>query len=82
MYNFAIFVCNNEKMMRTNIEIDESKIAAIRQLNSSLKTKKEIIDTALEELINTMRRQRLRQMRGKDWDGDLDEMRTYEVPLI
>jgi Arc/MetJ family transcription regulator len=69
-------------MMRTNIEIDESKIAAIRQLNSSLKTKKEIIDTALEELINTMRRQRLRQMRGKGWDRDLDEMRTYEVPLI
>jgi Arc/MetJ family transcription regulator len=82
VYNFAIFVCNTEKMMRTNIEIDESKIAAIRQLNSSLKTKKEIIDTALEELINTMRRQRLRQMRGKGWDGDLDEMRTYEVPLI
>lgn len=68
--------------MRTNIEIDENKIAAIRQLNSNLKTKKEIIDTALEELINTMRRQRLRQMRGKGWDDDLDEMRTYEVPLI
>ena len=61
--------------MRTNIEIDESKIAAISQLNSNLKTKKEIIDIALEELINTMRRQRLRQMRGKGWDGDLDEMK-------
>jgi Arc/MetJ family transcription regulator len=68
--------------MRTNIDIDESKIAIIRQLNSNLTTKKEIIDTALEELINTMRRQRLRQTRGKGWNGDLDEMRTYEVPLI
>jgi len=69
--------------MRTNVEIDESKIDKIRDLNQNLRTKKEIIDIALSELINTMRRQQLRNMRGKGgWDGDLDQMRTYDVPSI
>lgn len=69
--------------MRTNIEIDENKIEKIRDLNQNLRTKKEIIDIALSELIDTMRRQRLREMRGKvGWEGDLDQMRTYDVPSI
>ena len=69
--------------MRTNVEIDESKIEKIRDLNQSLRTKKEIIDVALSELINIMRRQRLREMRGKGgWEGDLDQMRTYDSPSI
>ena len=73
----------NSPTMRTNVEIDESKIDKIRDLNQNLRTKKEIIDIALSELINTMRRQQLRNMRGKGgWDGDLDQMRTYDVPSI
>lgn len=69
--------------MRTNIEIDESKIEKIRDLDQNLRTKKEIIDLALTELINAMHRQKLRDMRGKGgWEGDLDQMRSYEVPVI
>ena len=67
--------------MRTNVEIDENKIEKIRDFDQNLKTKKEIIDFALSELINQMRRQRLLQSKGKgDWDGDLEKMRTYDVP--
>lgn len=68
--------------MKTNIEIDDKKIEIIRDLTTELKSKREIIDFALEELIQTMRRQRLRQMRGKGWQGDLDLMRSYDVPLV
>ena len=69
--------------MRTNVEIDESKIEKIRDLNQNLRTKKEIIDVALSELIDTMRRQRLREMRGKGgWEGDLNQMRTYDAPSV
>ena len=66
--------------MRTNVEIDETKIEKLRDLDQSLRTKKEIIDIALSELINIKRRQQLREMRGKGgWEGDLDQMRTYDV---
>ncbi|MCU0339410.1 MAG: type II toxin-antitoxin system VapB family antitoxin [Spirosomaceae bacterium] len=68
--------------MRTNVEIDEEKISAIRQLDDNLKTKKEIIDLALNELIGNLRRQRLRQMRGKGWEGNLEKMRVYDVPTL
>jgi Arc/MetJ family transcription regulator len=68
--------------MRTNVEIDEEKISAISQLDDNLKTKKEIIDLALNELIGNLRRQRLRQMRGKGWEGNLEKMRVYDVPTL
>ncbi|WP_159471002.1 type II toxin-antitoxin system VapB family antitoxin [Dyadobacter sp. 3J3] len=67
--------------MRTNVEIDESKIEKIRDFDQNLKTKKEIIDFALSELINQMRRRRLLDSKGKGcWDDDLEKMRTYDVP--
>ena len=69
--------------MRTNVDIDESKIEKIRDLNQNLRTKKEIIDAALSQFIDTMRRQRLRDMKGKGgWEGNLDQMRTNDVPSI
>jgi Arc/MetJ family transcription regulator len=69
--------------MRTNVEIDETKIDKIRDLDKNLRTKKEIIDFALAELINAKHRQQLRDMRGKGgWEGDLEQMRTYDVPII
>ena len=69
--------------MRTNVEIDEAKIDQIRDLDKNLRTKKEIIDFALSELINSKHRQKLRDMRGMGgWEGDLEQMRTYDVPTI
>lgn len=73
----------NQDIMRTNVEIDENKIEKIRDFDQNLKTKKEIIDFALSELINQMRRQRLLESRGKGgWDDDLEKMRTYDVPTF
>jgi Arc/MetJ family transcription regulator len=68
--------------MRTNVEIDDTKIEEIRKMSDGLRTKKEIVDKALDELLNAMRRQRLRKTRGKGWDGNLDNMRTHEVPFV
>ena len=69
--------------MRTNVDIDESKIEKIRDLNQNLHTKKEIIDAALSQFIDVMRRQQLRDMKGKGgWEGNLEQMRTYDVPSI
>lgn len=67
--------------MKTNVEIDK-KLELIREMDSSLKTKEAIIDLALDELLDSMSRQRLRKMRGTGWEGDLDQMRSYDVPLI
>jgi len=69
--------------MRTNVEIDENKIEKLRNLDQNLRTKKEIIDLALSELINIKRRQQLRETRGKGgWEGDLEQMRIYDVPSV
>lgn len=69
--------------MKTSVEIDNSKLELIRKMDTAPRTKEEIIDMALDELLSTMSRRRLRNMRGTGgWDGDLDEMRSYDVPLI
>lgn len=67
--------------MKTHAEIDK-KLELIREMDSSLKTKEDIIDLALDELLDSMSRQRLRKMRDTGWDGDLDQMRSYDVPII
>ncbi|WP_245753033.1 type II toxin-antitoxin system VapB family antitoxin [Algoriphagus hitonicola] len=65
-------------MNRTNIEIDENLIAEI-QSRSTLKTKKEIVNQALKELLNQLKRKELRSLAGKiNWEGDLDSMRELK----
>lgn len=67
--------------MRTNIEIDEKKIDALREL-THLKTKKEIVDVALESYIAKMSKLALLEMKGKvDWEGNLEEWRTPKKEL-
>jgi Arc/MetJ family transcription regulator len=61
--------------MRTNVVIDEKIIKkAIKY--TGLKTKKEVINYALKELIIRKERKEILQLAGKlHWEGDLDEMR-------
>ena len=61
--------------MRTNVVIDEKIIRkAIKY--TGLKTKKEVINFALKELIIRKERKEILQLAGKlHWEGDLDEMR-------
>jgi Arc/MetJ family transcription regulator len=62
--------------MRTNIEIDPNLIAeAMEELG--VKTKREAVTKALEEVVRMKRQLRAwDELRGSGWDGDLDDMRT------
>lgn len=62
--------------MRTNVEINDKLIEEAIVL-SKAKTKKEIIDIALKNYINQMKRKSMVDLFGKvKWEGDLNEMRT------
>ncbi|QDK81345.1 type II toxin-antitoxin system VapB family antitoxin [Spirosoma sp. KCTC 42546] len=66
--------------MRTNIDINDELLQVAMEI-SHLKTKKAIVELALQEYINMMRRKDLLSLRGKvQWDGDLDQMRTDNTP--
>ena len=62
-------------MGRTNIEIDESLVRQARKL-TRLKTKREIVDKALELLVRSESRKGLLRHYGTGiWKGDLRAMR-------
>lgn len=63
--------------MRTNVAIDDALMAEAFRL-TNLKTKKDLIKTALEELIANRKRKDLRKIKGKiefREDYDYKEMR-------
>ncbi len=62
--------------MRTNIEIDQKLLEEILK-KTDLKTKKEVVDAALKELLRKIKLRELAELRGKiSWEGNLDEMRA------
>lgn len=62
--------------MRTNIEIDEKLMDEIME-KSAIKTKKEVVDTALREYLRLLKLKELAGLRGKlKWEGSLEDMRT------
>lgn len=66
-------------MLRTNIELDEKLVKEAMKLTHK-KTKKELVNYALEELLKRFKRKRLLELEGKvEWTGDLDEMRKRRV---
>ena len=65
--------------MRTNIDIDDKWMAKAIQLSEN-KTKKEILNTALEAYVKYQLRLKLLSAQGKiKWIGDLDEMSIDDV---
>ncbi|TAE22993.1 MAG: type II toxin-antitoxin system VapB family antitoxin [Cytophagales bacterium] len=61
--------------MRTNIDLNDQLVQQALQL-SRAKTKKEVVELALESFIKSLQRQQLLALRGAiQWDGDLDAMR-------
>lgn len=61
--------------MVTNIDIDDEKVKAIMEL-TKIKTKKEVVNLALEELYNRILRLEALKWKGTyAWEGDLNEMR-------
>jgi len=61
--------------MRTNIVIDEELMKkGIRY--TGLRTKKELVNLALRELIQRKERKEILRLKGKlHWEGDLEELR-------
>jgi len=61
-------------MLRTNIELDEKLVAEGLKLTRK-KTKKELVNYALEELVRKLKRKKLLDLEGKvEWTGNLSEM--------
>jgi Arc/MetJ family transcription regulator len=62
--------------MKTNVDLDETLVAAARQL-TGLKTKKELVHHALSELVRRGDQKKILSLQGKiQWQGDLAEMRS------
>lgn len=60
---------------RTNIVLDEKLVEEVKSL-TSLKTKREVVDLALQELLKQLKRKKLLAMRHKGlWEGDLEQNR-------
>ncbi len=69
----------SEAMGRTNIEIDESLVRKARRL-TRLKTKREIVDRALELLVRSETRKGMLRYYGSGiWKGDLKAARRNRV---
>ena len=61
--------------MRTNIEIND-KLMRETLKATGLKTKREVVELALKELLKLKRQAGLKKLKGKfHWEGDLDQMR-------
>ncbi len=61
--------------MRINVVIDEKIIEKAKKY-TGLKTKKEVINYALKELIKRKERKEILKLAGElHWEGDLNEMR-------
>jgi Arc/MetJ family transcription regulator len=76
MPEFRYFYAKKSKYMRTSIEINDQLIQQALEL-SQLKTKKEVVNEALEQFVKKMKRLRMLELHGKvEWEGNLDEMRS------
>jgi Arc/MetJ family transcription regulator len=62
-------------MARTNIQLDDELLTEARKL-TGLRTKREIVQTALVELVRRLQRRSLLEFEGKlRWSGDVDSLR-------
>jgi Arc/MetJ family transcription regulator len=61
--------------MRTNIELDDLLVSKAQKL-TGIKTKREVINTALQTLVRLKEQSSAKALRGKlKWEGNLDESR-------
>ena len=66
-------------MSRTNIELDDKIVKEAIKLTHA-RTKKEVVNYAIEELVKKLRRKKIIELEGKvKWEGNLNEMRTTRV---
>ncbi len=61
--------------MRTNIVLNDKLVKEGLKL-TKLKTKKDLVDVALKELVERRKRKRILKLEGKiAWEGNLEELR-------
>jgi len=66
-------------MLRTNIELDEKLVDEAMKLTNK-KTKKELVNFALQELVSKIKRKKILELEDKvEWTGDLAKMRKERV---
>jgi Arc/MetJ family transcription regulator len=66
-------------MLRTNIELDEKLVKEGLKLTRK-KTKKELVNHALRELVSRLKRKKLLELEGKvKWKGKLSDLRKSRV---
>ena len=66
-------------MLRTNIELDEKLVDEAMML-TKMKTKKELVNFAVEELVHKLRRKKILELESKvDWTGDLEQTRKTRI---
>ncbi len=64
---------------RTNIMLDTDLIKEAQEL-TALKSKKDVVNFALHELVKQYRRRKLLDLRRQGlWEGDLEEMRRERI---
>jgi len=79
IHHFSTIWCIIGGMGRTNIEIDEDLIRKARKL-TRLKTKRQIVDRALELLVRSESRKGILRYYGTGiWKGDLKASRRDRV---
>lgn len=66
-------------MARTNIELDDRLVEAGLKI-TKCKTKKELVNLALKELVAKKSRKGLLELEGKVvWEGDLSKLRKFRA---
>jgi Arc/MetJ family transcription regulator len=52
-------------MMRTNVVLDDELVSEAFNYSETISTKRELIETALKEYVNTRKRKNIGELRGK-----------------
>jgi Arc/MetJ family transcription regulator len=66
-------------MSRTNIELNDELIREAMKLTAK-KTKKDVVNFAVEELVCKLKRKQILKLEGKvDWSADLNKLRTSRL---
>jgi len=64
---------------RTNIVLDEALLDELREM-TAIRTKKDVVELALRELLKKLKRKKLLAARGSGfWEGNLEERRKQRV---
>jgi Arc/MetJ family transcription regulator len=65
--------------MRTNIVIDDNLMAEAMRV-TGIKTKREVVDTALRMLVRLERQRSVLELEGRiEWQGDLEALRQARL---